>query len=196
MKKYFHLRSREQLKHEYAEGPVIGADVVSLVEDDLGSNVLGSSAESPRLPANLELLGKAKVDLEINNCYKFDNPQKIYCSTHELDVSGSVEEKILWLQVSVDDSPGVEVIERLNNARSVKPGRGVVKVSSIPQDSPKLSAETGIHEHVKVLPVLERLEEPHDELAVGLLHDLLLRHDVLLLAGLHNLKKIHYYLVY
>ena len=43
-----------------------------------------------------------------------------------------------------------------------------------PEDGPELPAQAGLHEHVQELPVLECLEELDDELAVGLLHDLLL----------------------
>ena len=43
-----------------------------------------------------------------------------------------------------------------------------------PEDGPELSTKTGLHQHVEELPVLERLEKLHNELAVRLLHDLLL----------------------
>ena len=46
--------------------------------------------------------------------------------------------------------------------------------AAAPEDGPQLPAETGLHEHVQELAVLERLEELDNELAVGLLHDLLL----------------------
>ena len=91
----------------------------------------------------------------------------------------------------VDDPPGVEVVEGLDDAGGVEAGGAVVKVAAVPQDGPELSAEAGVHEHVEVLSVLEGLEELDDEVAVGLLHDLLLRHDVLLLASLHDLTLLH-----
>ena len=43
----------------------------------------------------------------------------------------------------------------------------------VPENSPELAAEAGLHQHVQILPVLEGLEQPHDEPAVGLLHNLL-----------------------
>ena len=58
----------------------------------------------------------------------------------------------------------------------------------LPEDGPELSAETGLHQHVEILPVLEGLVELDDELTVGLLHDLLLGHDVLLLTSLNDLE--------
>ena len=54
--------ARQQLEHEDAERPVVGADVVALVQDDLRSHVLWRPAEGPRLAPHLELLGEAEVD--------------------------------------------------------------------------------------------------------------------------------------
>lgn len=59
-----HSRSREELEHEDPQGPVVGRDVVTPVQDDLGSDILGGAAERPRLAAVHQLLGKAKVHLE------------------------------------------------------------------------------------------------------------------------------------
>ena len=59
---------------------------------------------------------------------------------------------------------------------------------SLPEDGPKFSSEARLHEHVEILPVLEGLVEFDYESAVRLFHDLLLRHDVLLLARLNDLK--------
>ena len=56
-----------------------------------------------------------------------------------------------------------------------------------PEDGPQLATQAGFHEHVEVLAILEGLVEFHYKVAVGLLHDVLLRHDVLLLSRLHNL---------
>ena len=72
-------RAGEQLEHEHAEGPVVGADVVPLVQDHLGRHVLGGAAESPRLATHLQLLGEAEV--------------------HQLYVAGGVEQEVLGLQV-------------------------------------------------------------------------------------------------
>ena len=60
---------------------------------------------------------------------------------------------------------------------------------NLPEDGPQLPTQACIHEHVEVLPVFECLVELDYEVTVRLLHDLLLRHDVLLLTRLNNLKK-------
>ena len=37
------------------------------------------------------------------------------------------KEEILWLEISVDDSPGVEIIKGAHHARNVEPGGVVIK---------------------------------------------------------------------
>ena len=56
------LRSSEQLVHEDAEGPEVHRSVVTLVQDDLRSNILRSAAECPCLPPGINVFGEAKVD--------------------------------------------------------------------------------------------------------------------------------------
>ena len=43
----------EELEHEDSERPVVGADVVALVQDDLGGDVLRGAAEGPGLAPDL-----------------------------------------------------------------------------------------------------------------------------------------------
>ena len=85
----------------------------------------------------------------------------------------------------------MEVVEGLDDAGGVEAGGAVVEVAAVPEDGPELAAQARVHEHVEVLPVLEGLVELDDEVAVRLLHDLLLRHDVLLLPRLHDLTLLH-----
>ena len=61
------LPASEQLEHEDAQRPVVGRDVVSLVEDDLRRHVLGRPAKRPRLSAVPHLLGEPEIDLKINS---------------------------------------------------------------------------------------------------------------------------------
>ena len=46
--------SSQQLEHQDSEGPIVGGDVVTLIEDDLGCDVLGSPTECPGLPSHLK----------------------------------------------------------------------------------------------------------------------------------------------
>ena len=45
----------QELEHEDPEGPVVGRDVVPLVEDHLGRHVLGGAAEGPGLAPDLKM---------------------------------------------------------------------------------------------------------------------------------------------
>ena len=75
----------EQLKHEHAEGPVVGADVVPLVQDHLGRHVLRGAAESPRFATHLKFgvhgistWAISKIDIlseMIITCSFFANPK-------------------------------------------------------------------------------------------------------------------------
>ena len=57
--------SCEELEHEDPEGPVVGGDVMALVEDDFGSHVLWSATECPRLSSNLERVFYRRCRLEL-----------------------------------------------------------------------------------------------------------------------------------
>lgn len=85
----------------------------------------------------------------------------------------------------------MKIVERLDHARRVESSGGVIEMPSIAQNRPQLAAEAALHQHVQVLAVFERLEELHDEITVRLGHNLLLGHDVLLLAGLDDLRLLH-----
>lgn len=106
---------------------------------------------------------------------------------HQFDVAVGVEEEVLGLEVAVNDPTAVQVFKGLDDAGRVEAGRVVVEIAAVAQDRPQLAAQAGLHQHVEVLAILERLVQLDDEIAIGLLHYLLLRHDVLLLAGLHDL---------
>lgn len=85
----------------------------------------------------------------------------------------------------------MQIAKCLYNASRVEARGRIVKVPLVPENRPQFAPETGLHEHVQILPVLESLEEFHYEVAVGLAHDPLLRHDVLLLSGLNDLGLLH-----
>lgn len=54
----------EQLKDQYPQRPAVSWTVVTFVQDDLGSNVLRSSAKGPRLLTQTHPFGKSKVHLQ------------------------------------------------------------------------------------------------------------------------------------
>ena len=61
-KQWKNLRSSQQFVHQDPERPEVHGPVVALVEDDLGSHVLGGPAECPGLAAAVDVFGKSEVD--------------------------------------------------------------------------------------------------------------------------------------
>ena len=57
------IHSSKQLKHENSKGPDVSSEVVTLVENDFGGDVLGSPAERPCLPTEADFLREAKITL-------------------------------------------------------------------------------------------------------------------------------------
>lgn len=56
----------------------------------------------------------------------------------------------------------------------------------VPEDGPKLPAQTDLHQHVHILLVFEGLIKACNEGRASLHHDAFLAVDVLLLARVHN----------
>lgn len=65
----------------------------------------------------------------------------------------------------------MQVIKRLHNAGGVEAGGAIVKVASVPQYRPQLTAQAALHQHVEVFAILERLEQFHYEVRVCLEED-------------------------
>lgn len=72
--------SSHQLEDEDTKRPPVCSTVVSLLQNDLGSEVLGSATQGVRLAARRELLCEAKV--------------------RDFEVSGGINQQVLWLQVT------------------------------------------------------------------------------------------------
>jgi hypothetical protein len=70
----------QQLEHQHAQRPVVGADVMALVQDHFRGDVFGGAAERPRLSTAVQLLGEAEV--------------------HQFHVALVVQQKIFRFQVS------------------------------------------------------------------------------------------------
>ena len=77
--------------------------VVAFVGHDLGREVIGRAAERPRLVRHA--LGETKV-----------------C---DLEMAVPVEQQVFRLQVTVDDVPRVQILERQRDFGSVELGHGV-----------------------------------------------------------------------
>lgn len=68
-----HKPASEELKHQDAQGPEVGRDVVALVEDDFRGHVLRRPTERPRLPAQTNFFGETKINLLENNKISIQN---------------------------------------------------------------------------------------------------------------------------
>lgn len=108
--------TRQQLKHEHAQRPVIGANVMATIQYHLGSNILGCATECPRFASRLQFLGKSKV--------------------HQLHIALLIQQEILRLQISVDYIARMEIIEGLYNACGIESCCGIIEISLIPQYGP------------------------------------------------------------
>ena len=91
----------------------------------------------------------SKLMIEVKPVYKGD--------VYQFDVAVGVEEQVLRFEIAVDDVARVEVIERLDDARRVEAGGGLVEVAAVAQDRPQLAAEARLHQHVHELVVPVRV---------------------------------------
>jgi hypothetical protein len=64
----------------------------------------------------------------------------------QFNVTGSVQEKVLWLENAVSYSAAVQVIERLNNTESVEARCVVIKVVLVSQNCPQITAKTQLQQ--------------------------------------------------
>lgn len=108
--------AREEFVHEDAEGPDVGAMVVALVGDNLGCDILGSSAERPGASLTAELFRETEI--------------------YDFDVARGIEKDVFGFEVPVDDFLGVEIIEGLNDTCGVEFGCVVLKSGVISKDGP------------------------------------------------------------
>lgn len=62
----YHKPASKELKHQNAQRPEVGGDVVALVEDNFRGHILWRPTERPRLPAQTNLFGETKINLSQN----------------------------------------------------------------------------------------------------------------------------------
>jgi len=97
--------SGEHLVDEDSQRPPVDSLSVALVEEYLGGNVFGGSAQSVRLEG--DALGEPKV-----------------CN---LEVTGGVEKQIFGLKVAVNEVLGVKELKDEHNVGGIEFGRAVVE---------------------------------------------------------------------
>lgn len=148
--------------------------VVALGGNDLWGKIVGRTTESPRDID--DLLGEAKVG--------------------DLEVAMAVEKQIFGLQVSIDNVHVMQVLKREDNLGSIKLGYRIGKALGLAQQTEELATLDKVHDHVKVLCVLESTPEgdekgvldtrQHAALVVSVL-DLLHFDNLLLFEHLHGI---------
>jgi hypothetical protein len=149
-----------------AESPPVDGEAVTLLIEDLGSQVLGSAAEGVGLGVVLEDLGEAEVS--------------------ETDVAVFVHEDVLWLQVSVDDVLLVQMPDGQSHLGRVELGSVLVKPRAISQMHKQLTSPHEPHHKEYLLVRLEHVVHSHQEGMVGLQQYLLLQLGALHLVVVYD----------
>eukprot|EP00966_Prymnesium_polylepis_P053451 1235945-Prymnesium_polylepis.1 len=161
----------KHLVQHHAHPPPVGGAVVPLAQDQLGRDVLGRAAECPRILVLAHHLCKAKID--------------------QLQVAMFVEQQVLRLEVTVCDSPVVQVLERHSDRRTVESGRVLSEPAVLGDEHIQLTAQHEFCEQVECELILERLNKRDDEWVVTLCQDLALAAYARSLSPADNLGLLH-----
>ena len=78
-------------------------------------------------------------------------------------IAGMVKKKIFWLEVTVDDILGMQVLENKYNDASKEPCSGRVKLHSVTQMTEKFSPNDTFYNHIHVALVMKRTFHSNDE---------------------------------
>lgn len=91
---------------------------------------------------------------------QFSPIDESFCETEvrDFEVAARIEEKIFWLEVSVDDGLGVEIFEDENQLARVEQGRGIAEMTGISQVGEQLSTRHVLKEEVKKRRVVTRAQ--------------------------------------
>ena len=111
----------------------------------------------------------------------------------DFEVSVSVQQQILRLQVAVDDVVRVQIVERKRDFGGVELGDGVGKALALAQQAEQLAALDKVHDHVQVLAVLEGAPEGDEERVLDLLQHAALVVCVLDLLHLDHLRLLEHF---
>jgi hypothetical protein len=132
----------EHLVDEHAKGPPVNRPAVSAAQNNLRRKILRSPAKGPCHILRDDLC-KAKVG--------------------NLDVSPGVKQKVLRLQVAVDDAQSVHVIEGKDDLCSVEAGCSRRQPQRPAHEGEELAAYCVFKQHVEMVSVLEGAVESDDK---------------------------------
>mmetsp|Transcript_60282 Transcript_60282/g.168363 ORF Transcript_60282/g.168363 Transcript_60282/m.168363 type:complete len:362 (+) Transcript_60282:566-1651(+) len=157
--------ARHQFENENPERPPIDGVGVTRGRDELRREVIWRAASGVRL-----------ADDEFGQTHVSDLQHALF-----------VEQKVLGLQVPVDDSAFVQVREALNDTRDIKLRMPLAAMETLAVVcGVQFAAERGLQEEVEGLSAVESLKESNDERGIRHHEDVLLVHDAFLHARLHN----------
>lgn len=154
-----------------AKGPPVYRLAVTLVEEHLGSDVLGSAAQGVGTAAGLNDLGETEIG--------------------QLAVTVLAQEKILGLQITMDNVLAVDVLEGKRDLEGVKLGLLVGELAVLAEMGEKLATGDDLHHDEHVVVILERGNHRDDEGAIELVHEGALGVDMVNLLELDDLVLLH-----
>lgn len=156
---------RSHFIDQHSQRPPIDGLVVSLGQDDFWGQILWGTTQRPR-----------------PSLHSFREPE-----IGNLQVSVVVNQKILRLQISVDQVQRVQILERQHDLSGVEAGVGFAETADSPQMREHLTATNELEDHVEIGVVLEGVLHVDQEREVDGLKNAFLVQRVLHLFELHHL---------
>mmetsp|Transcript_48182 Transcript_48182/g.75254 ORF Transcript_48182/g.75254 Transcript_48182/m.75254 type:complete len:297 (+) Transcript_48182:313-1203(+) len=157
----------QHLVNQDPQRPPVHSLSVAFVQDDLWSQVLWGTTESPSVCSRLYGLGEAEVA--------------------DLQMPLVVEEQVLGLEVTVDDVAIVKIFESERHASRIEAGSVVGEAVSLTQMGEELASDRVLQDQVKVHLILEgRVDINNEREGQSLQHLLLAQNVVQLLCPQHQ----------
>ena len=149
------IKTTDHLVCEHTKTPPIDSEAVTVSLDHFRGQVLGSSTES---------VGHAILRL-------FDLTQ---AKISHLDVTLRVEKYVFRLQISIDDTVLVEVLEGEDDLGGIEPSSVFTESNLVAQMEEEFSTIEEVCDEVEALSRLEGVMELDHERVIDLLHDIAL----------------------
>jgi hypothetical protein len=96
----------------------------------------------------------------------------------EFDVSGTIDEEVLWLQITMNIPETVQRVHTREHLCNVESSMSVVQHSSIVEQCAEVSSWNIFHRQIDLLIVLEGVEQSHQPLRLRSSQDISLRQDM------------------
>mmetsp|Transcript_29000 Transcript_29000/g.84662 ORF Transcript_29000/g.84662 Transcript_29000/m.84662 type:complete len:208 (+) Transcript_29000:561-1184(+) len=136
---------REHLVEHHAHVPPVRSQSMAPLIQNLGRKVLGSAAK------------RVRTGIRVTN--SFLRQPKV----RELHVAVLVQQDVLWLEISVDDLDGVQVLQGACDLRRVEPCSGLRQALLPREPEEELASGAVVQHEVKLLRRLEGEVHAHDK---------------------------------